>query len=112
MFASSEWVSGIAHRDWVTVEQYEGDVPAPWDAADLHSQSHLYDRQRHELRCRDLVHPASHAFGGITGGAYRVADSPLACAVALYRRAHRPRGPSSPDVVARLRARGHNLLRR
>src|ERR1039458_1299506 len=62
MFASSGRVSGIAHHHWVTVEQHEGDVPAPWDAADLHSQSHFHDRQRHELRCRDLVHlQATHS---------------------------------------------------
>src|SRR5664280_1967215 len=95
MFASSGRVSGIAHHHWVTVGQYEGDVPAPWDAADLHSQSHFHDRQRHELRCRDLVHPASHAFGSVTGGANRAADPSLASAVALYRRTHRPRRPVS-----------------
>src|SRR5271165_6967603 len=89
--------------------QNEADVAAPGDAADFPGQSCLHDRQRHELRRRDLVHPPGNPFGGLAGHADRSADDPLDAPVALHGRAHRPRRPAPPDDVARLRAWRHYL---
>src|SRR5271166_2473651 len=91
---------------------HEADVAAPWDAADFPGQSRLHDRQRYELGCRDLVHPAGHSFGGVAGYADRPADASLHAAATLHRRAHRPRRPPPLDDVARWRTRRYHPVRR
>src|SRR5271157_4512913 len=78
-------------------KQHARNVATPGDAADFPGQSHLHGRQWHEFGRRDLVHPAGHPFGSVTGHADRFTDDPLIAAVALHRRAHRPRRPAPLD---------------